>query len=199
MRDFQIPSAGEQREFLLRLYFGSGSALARCVDRAYLDFSRTLHGIGKVEGAKALRADAGNHVVSWLERLASSVTEANTTAFDALHRQASEQLRELYADGGYSAFSVGQAQKWLNMALKYVFVFGEGRAPGFAGFYNFGHVPLDSIMLNRFKPFGAPTLSCGEAWSRLDSYEEYLAYQGWIRRQFRGYAPLAVEFHLWGS
>ena len=197
MKIFQIPTQAEQDVFLLRLYFGVASPLWACVDRAYLDFSRTLHGIGRLAGATALRAEAGKRLCTWLAKLPDLNPDPNRETFDARHRELCEQLCTLYARHGYDSFAVGQAQKWLNMALKYVYVFGEAQLPGFSGLYRLGHVPLDKIILERLAPFGAPRLSSGDAWSRLSHYDEYLRFQQWIRDTFPESAPLAVEFHLW--
>jgi hypothetical protein len=80
------------------------------------------------------------------------------------------------------------------MALKYVFVFGEDRLPGYAQLFGLAHVPLDNIILDRFSRYGRRNLTT--AWSRL-SYEEYMNIRRWVRLSFPGSAPLAVEFALW--
>ena len=56
MHCFPIPTQAEQDDFLLRLYFGAAAPLRACVDRAYLDFSRTLHGIGALPDAADVRS-----------------------------------------------------------------------------------------------------------------------------------------------
>ena len=197
MHIFPTPTQAEQDHFLLRLYFGAGAPLRACVDRAYLDFSRTLHGIGALPNAAALRTEASERLCSWLAKLPELSTDPNGDTFDALHRHLSEQLCTLYGRCGFNSFAIGQAQKWLNMAFKYVYVFGEARIPGFAGLYRLGHVPLDNIILDRLAEFEAPALAC--SWSRLRDYDEYLGFQRWIRHEFPDSAPLAVEFHLWQS
>jgi hypothetical protein len=53
---YPIPSREEQFDFLVRCYFGEGSDLLRlCIHRAYLDFSRTLHGFASHKKADHLR------------------------------------------------------------------------------------------------------------------------------------------------
>ena len=47
--------------------------------------------------------------------------------FDRWHEAACTKLQTLYHDHGFTDFSVGQAQKWLNMSLKYVFTLGQDR------------------------------------------------------------------------
>ena len=198
MRIFQIPTQSDQEDFLLRLYFGIAPPLRATVDRAYLDFSRTLHGISKLPDSASVRSEAGELVESWLNKLAEVNCSPDQAEFDARHRQGCEQLCALYVRHRFAAFAVGQAQKWLNMALKYVYVFGERRLPGFSGLYSLGHIPLDSVILNRLSSYGAPPLS-SDSWSRLRDYDEYLDFQKWLRKRFPDSAPLAVEFRLWQS
>jgi hypothetical protein len=81
------------------------------------------------------------------------------------------------------------------MALKYVFVFGEDRLPGYADVFQFAHVPLDRIILEQIARYGAPALS--GSWSRVREYGEYMRVQVWFRSFFSDSAPLAIEFILW--
>jgi hypothetical protein len=100
----------------------------------------------------------------------------------------------LYDKRGYGRFYVGQAQKWLNMTLKYIYVMGDERVPSYDRFYGFGHVPIDNVIIGRFQEYKPRRLG---AWSRLNDYEEYLGYQQWIRETWPDSAPFAVEFNLW--
>lgn len=81
------------------------------------------------------------------------------------------------------------------MSLKYIYVIGDKRLPGYGHLYQFGHAPLDGYLIRYLHDVhGAPQLSV--AWSQLD-YEEYLRFQQWIRDNSENSAPLAVEFYLW--
>lgn len=194
MAQFPIPTRAEQENFLIRLYFGAGSDyLQLCVDRAYLDFSRTLRGIGMMPN---LREAATAEVKKMLAELRYDVQVSSQQAFDAWHRAACIRLRTIYKQNGYDDFNFGQAQKWLNMSLKYIYVIGDKWLPGYDHLYQFCHVPLDRIILQRLQDnYGAPKLST--SWSQIESYEEYLHFQEWIRNTFADSVPLAVEFHLW--
>jgi hypothetical protein len=88
-----------------------------------------------------------------------------------------------------------KGQKWINMALKYVYVFGEERIPGFRHLYRFCHIPIDNVMLEKLGKWHAPKLS--KNWSRADDYDEYFRLQKWVRDKFPGSPPLAVEFALY--
>lgn len=192
---FPVPTRADQYTFLQRLYFGADQdALMACVRRAYRDLNRTLHGVARLPDSTQLADRAATRVRAAVADLAASA-RANQAAFDAWHRDACLRLCRLYACSGFPTFCVGQAQKWVNMAFKYVHVFGENRLPGFQRSYAFGHVPVDRIMLDQLRPYGVPRLRT--AWSRIQDYAEYMRFQELIRNRFRGSVPLAVEFHLW--
>jgi hypothetical protein len=182
-------------QYLFRLYFGSEpDPLLACIKRAYLDFSRTLHGLGRLSAAEELHDRAAVVVKESVRDLKGlSRTHLNGDEFDRWHKAACQRLVSLYSEYGHHLF-VGQAQKWLNMTMKYVFTFGEERLPGFGETYAYCHVPLDNIILIRLDQYDFPALSC--AWSRLDNYSEYLDRQTWIRVEFP-IPPLDVEFLLW--
>ena len=194
MQIFHIPTPGDQFEYLIRLYFGSDpDRLSCCIGRAYRDLNRTLHGLAKIPDGDGLRVQASAVVRAFLADL-SGASLAHAT-FDSRHKAACTELSSTYSSAGFTKFRVGQAQKWLNMALKYVFTFGEDRLPGYAGLFGLAHIPLDNIILDQLRRFGVPRLTT--RWSRLVEYEEYMGVQRWVRSTFLGSAPLAVEFHLW--
>jgi len=194
MQRFRNPTPADQFEYLLRLYFGGDpDRLSLCIGRAYRDLNRTLHGFAKVPEGEWLRAKASGVVRAFLTSLAGA--SLDQAAFDRRHHAACTELCSTYTAAGFAGFRVGQAQKWLNMALKYVFAFGEDRLPGYAGVFGLAHIPLDNIILDQFRGYGVPKLTT--RWSRLAEYAEYMGIQQWVRSAFPGSAPLAVEFALW--
>ena len=194
MQRFRNPTPADQFEYLLRLYFGSDpDRLSCCIGRAYRDLSRTLHGFAKVPRRDGLRVRASAVVRAFLTDLGDA--SLDQAAFDSRHQAACAELCAAYAAAKFAEFRVGQAQKWLNMALKYVFAFGEDRLPGYAAVFELAHIPLDSIIVDQLRGYGMPRLPT--RWSRLAEYEEYMGIQRWVRSAFPGSAPLAVEFVLW--
>jgi len=194
---FPVPTSEDQFEYLLRLYFGDPpERLSCCIGRAYLDMCRTLHGLAQVAEREALHARASAVVESFLISLSKTRDAGfDQVAFDDRHRRACDELCSAYSEMGFAEFRVGQAQKWLNMALKYIFVFGEARLPGYARVFELAHIPIDSIILDRLRPYKVPRL--GTSWSRVKSCEEYMDIQRWVRATFPDSAPLAVESALW--
>jgi hypothetical protein len=185
----------DYENYLVYLYFGSGKdLLAGCIQRAYRDFNRTLHGIGDFSHADEVKNKAVSLLTESLRKLQLAPEEqVSSLVFDQWHRTTCDDLCSLYENAGFYLY-IGQAQKWVNMTLKYIFSVGEERISGFGFVYPFCHVPFDSILLSRLERFGFPLIDC--AWSRLDDYSEYMSRQKWIRQHFT-IAPLDVEFLLW--
>jgi hypothetical protein len=158
--------------------------------------NRTMHGFAKVPGSKEAQEQGSEVVHAFLKNLLTASESVSVQAwFDRSHEEACVQLCKTFSEAGFPQFRVGQAQKWLNMSLKYVFVFGEGHLPGYARIYRFAHIPLDNIILKQFRAFGAKKLTA--KWSRINSYDDYMQVQRWVRSTFPDSAPLAVEFALW--
>lgn len=187
------PTSSAQADFALRLYFGpEPDFVKQCVRRAYLDLSRTAHGI---EHAHEQRVHAAVKLREWIGALAASEVDWNQAGFDEWHRRVCLDLIQLVQAKDYTGFTIGQAQKWLNMSLKYIYIYGEERIPGYQKLYSYCHVPIDNIVMR--SPTFRQHISFQGTWSRLDSYEPYLATQRRIREHFSPSSPLAVEFHDW--
>ena len=92
--------------------------------------------------------------------------------YDTWHEQGCLQLQSLYRKQGFDKFSIGQAQKWLNMSLKYLFTIGGDRLPRFGRHYKNVHVPMDNVFLEAGNELVGPVLSMPS--SRLDNYQTYL-------------------------
>jgi hypothetical protein len=195
MTAYSTLTRADYENYLVYLYFGSDQDLLKaCINRAYRDFNRTLHGFGKFENAGELYTQAVSLLKDSFDSLKSmSTSQITAEVFDNWHKTTCERIISLFDSHSYHLF-VGQAQKWVNMTLKYIFTVGEQRIPGFEAVYHHCHVPLDNILLRQLEKYGFPMLNC--AWSRLDDYGEYLQKQNWIRQRF-SLVPMDVEFLLW--
>ena len=194
----------DYEDYLVYLYFRAKPYnLSKCIKMAYLDFSRTLHGLGEEsDDKKKLYGEATKELEQRFLRLQSDPGIVDQVAFDNWHRATYQQLFAIYNNHGYNTLKrhlfVGQAQKWINMTFKYLFTLGElGKYPhsGFGEVYPFCHAPLDRKFIEQLEEYGILwPYSC--TWSRLDSYDKYRSYQQEIRQQFAD-VPLDVEFLLW--
>lgn len=184
----------DYEEYLVVLYFGQKLYLPACIDRAYRDFSRTMHGMAAFEDSRDIFNQASRLLEDDINGLKSGLSACFAVDdYDQWHRATSERLISSYAGHGFHLY-VGQAQKWINMTMKYIFTLGEERLPGFGSVYPYCHVPFDNILLGQLGNYGFPMINC--SWSRMDDYAVYLEKQKWIRDNFP-IAPLDVEFQLW--
>ena len=181
-------------EFLIQLYFGAGNDyLALCLRRAYLDFNRTLHGFASIKKSEQIRARAEEKLLTGIRAL-SDLT-GDRAEFDAWHRSVCTAVRKVFRDARFPKFSFGQAQKWVNMGLKYAYVMGDRRVPGLERWYSHAHLPVDNIILESLSYLDLPPLAV--AWSRLDDYGIYLDLQNRFRGAFKPRDLLEVEFSMW--
>lgn len=184
--------------FLLNAYFGKiGNPVYSAVDSAYLDLNRTIE-FKKAESVsdekKAnLRQEAVKTIMTKIESLKRSgnITQAS---FDIWHKSLCESILGVYSKEGIQ-FHYGQAQKWVNMSLKYLSVI---RKESIAGFFEFMHVPIDSIIIDEAnEEFGLQRPDV--RWSRMDEHE-YSDYQKRLRSAIitnTDLCPMLWEFRSW--
>jgi hypothetical protein len=190
-----IVSASDWDDFVAACYFGrEGDWLDRCIRRAYLDMNRTLHGMSKLGELHSDWRTAMLRVLKDRLTILPGVHAWTQASFDAWHHESVDMLKRISSEHGFSSLSVGQAQKWINMSVKYAIALGERRVPGFFRVYDVAHVALDNIVLERLTELGMSPLGC--AWSRLDEYNRYMQCQQWVRGNSAG-IPLEVEYRLW--
>ena len=190
-----VVSASDWDDFVAICYFGrEGDWLDRCIRRAYLDMNRTMHGMGTLGEGHADWKSSTLRVMR--DRLMMLPGEHAWTqaSFDSWHHESVDMLKKISSEHGFSSLLVGQAQKWINMSVKYAIALGERRVPGFFRVYDVAHVAIDSVVLGRLTELGMPPLGC--AWSRLDDYRRYMECQQWVRDNSGG-IPLEVEYRLW--
>lgn len=195
---------------LLAFYFGtqvalyptSPKAIERISNRAYRDLSRTLHGIGSHPEKDALLDDAH---VSLGEFLIDLEKVTNQEGFNALHHSWCKNRIEFFnqyphPDRKSFTLTYGQAQKWINMALKYLAVIDHSAVERV---YHYLHIPIDSIVYKeaeRPEGLGVPRPPGNIAWSRLDR-SQYECYQqklfDAITSKHPDFSPLDWEAEAW--
>jgi hypothetical protein len=206
-----VVSASDWDDFIAVCYFGGehkGDWLNRCIRRAYLDMSRTLHGMAVFGQPHPDWQTSMACLLKQQLRVLTETPEWTQKGFDSWHEACVASLQQLSDRLGYAPqlggdgssrtrFTVGQAQKWINMSIKYAIALGERRVPGFHCVYDVAHVALDNVVLERLTELGMSPLGC--AWSRLDEYNRYMQCQQWVRDHFRDERSLEVEYQLWQS
>jgi hypothetical protein len=188
-----ILNRSDYENYLIRVYFGLGQDfLDGAIKRAYLDFNRTMIGMGQQPDRVVIYEKQAEILKGKLDILRGQV-RVSQQQFDQWHQDTCQALIDGYQKYGFQ-FTIGQAQKWINMSLKYIYTLGEGRVPGFIELYPLCHAPLDRILLKALESYGLPKIN--EPWSRISNYDNYLGIQFWIRKCF-DLPPLDVEFLLW--
>lgn len=182
-------------DFYKRILFGSfNDPFEAACFRAYRDFNRTLHlseaGINDADKRIYLR----QHVTCIIRE---SVTELlnskckNQDEFDKWHEKTAKEIRDWYPEKVH--FTYGHAQKWLNMALKYLYILG---ACDFKELTQFFHPPLDNYILQAAK-IKLGIKKPHDAWSTWDDYSSYLDYQKQLRAKIDEQSLFRWEFHTW--
>lgn len=190
MKDTPIDE--EIEKFLLQCLFrGSGDAYGLSMNRAYLDFCRTLRIGDKGEAEKAregaediLRSEA--HAI-----LSAGCTRQDQ--YDSWHSSICRKLMDEYEPFG-CLLTLGHAQKWVNMTMKYLCVFKDAQAIAMLPYL---HAPLDSYIFQAAKDLLDLDPPC-HAWSKLSKYQDYLSYQKAIRKA-SGKPALVWEFSAWNA
>lgn len=187
-QDVQAVYEEARRSFLRYAVFGSEPNQFRAVSRlAYRDMCRTLR--LRDADALALRAAAD----AYLENEARGVlgSRVSKAEFDSWHQAVCENLKQLYTRQ-HIRFTIGQAQKWVNMMFKYLFVLDT---EGIETLLPFLHVPVDSVIMAAAKK-RLQIAWPGSAWSVMDDYGLYYAFQQEIREKAET-APLLWEMDAW--
>ena len=137
------------------------------MSKAYRDLMRTIRGFSCHPEHDIIIRNARQTLHAAITTILSA--EINTQAeFDELHKTA---CYDLIASFGGQTFTVGQAQKWINMTFKYLHLLDYSEVQKV---YEYCHIPVDSYMLD----ITGYTMS--KAWSKLNNYCEYLEYQNWF-------------------
>lgn len=128
-----------REDFYIKLYFDTSNGFYEAgIKRAFLDFSRTL--FIKDENRKTLKQTAEKFILSELNKV-TQIEFNSQTEFDNFHKTSCEKLINIWSE-----LTFGQAQKWLNMTLKYWLLFGNRRIEGIEKNAIYFHIPIDSYV-----------------------------------------------------
>jgi hypothetical protein len=191
----QRPSKEDYEEFLIQVVYGPCTDyLKACIKGAYLDVCRTMRGFAKLPKKETAKNCAMEALSKRLKELRDDENVHDRKTFDIWHKSVSDQIVEIVKKESGFEIAAGQTQKWINMALKNIFVCGERRIPGFSHLYEQCHMPIDNIILGELKKKGVrrPVAE----WSKW-KYDEYYLFQEDLRVTFSGRPLLDAEHLLW--
>lgn len=190
-----------------------------CAKRAYLDLARTVkyrYSSSELEEMKSKKSseedkDKANNFIDSKNKLIENICENilslvktekgeisfENSDFDEWHEVKCEEIINSMNNSIDKSnteilkekFTVGQAQKWVNMTLKYLWLLDAlpaGVEPEYL------HVPIDSYIIkiaydnkNKFDNALGLEKKPEESWSKLSEYEDYFGIQKEIREAIK--------------
>lgn len=189
----------KEEEFLKFLYavcFGNyDDPYEAASSRAYRDFCRTIRFSDNTDDSirKGLRKETTESIKGFIQEVHKLEENGSLSQdeFDKKHRALSDKIIEIYRNE--SELTYGQAQKWINMTIKYLYVLDDDKIKSIV---QYCHVPLDKYILK----YAMETLGIKqekEPWSKWDDYDKYLEYQKSLRETIKGEYPLRWELTAW--
>jgi len=204
MEQYSHVSNEDILEFLKRAYFNTEeNDFKLACNKAYLDLSRTIQfevSLSKMsknqrKDVTKKRQELKKKILSWLQKEVESLN--NPSEYDDWHNRICEGIIERFSENGKAVLSYGQAQKWLNMTMKYLIVIGNDNIQRLIPYL---HVPIDNIVLDlAYEQFGI-SVSTEKPWSQWDK-EDYLHYQSTLKNgiaiKYPNLCPIKWEFQFW--
>lgn len=182
--------------FWIRVYLGSSQDFVNsAIKRAYLDFSRTKHKYSEKNSPETYET-----LKSCMRSIVSEVLTLNFDTqdeFDIWHKQSCDHLINTYFQRADFTLHYGQAQKWINMTLKYLYALGETRVSGISNNYQWFHIPVDNIIQEKLSK--SNIILFKTPWSRIKDYDKYLDYQKEVRNFCGSSIPMDLEFALFNE
>lgn len=107
--------------FVLQCYFGDmADPVNAAIDRAYVDMaSHTLKGFAEEEYRQKWKC---RYCASETIKKAVQKTEEMRQNYNSWHNKLCNKLQSIYVEKAKYQLTYGQAQKWVNMATKYLLV-----------------------------------------------------------------------------
>ena len=90
---------------------------------AYNDLRRTLRGFGKCPCKSGIKSRVSELLRAEYASLLEDAGKLTETGFDERHFGICGMMKNIFSDG--YALTLGQAQKWLNMFFKYMYLVDE--------------------------------------------------------------------------
>ncbi len=115
--------------------------------------------------------------------------------YDNWVKAACKVIRKIYRDHGISDYTYGNAQKLLNMTVKYTF--SADNVDPTLPIFKVAHIPVDRVIMNiSKKKLGVERMP--KSWSKTDDMAEITSYEERFRQALpEGYFPLLWECENW--
>ena len=158
------------------------------VEQVWLDMCRTLTN-NKNKSVAKQRVEAKQLLAERLKYYFDKSPKKKENAFDGWYFEVNSDVCNC------GNLKIGQAQKLINMAFKYLYCCKEFRENKHDHFV-FSHMPLDGYILKWYKREVDKEYD-GQAWSKINDVSKYLSIEQNIRNYFMDEIVLEKEFSLW--
>lgn len=184
----------QKTNFFIKSYFYAfeerNISLEKIINRAYLDLCRTLPKVGNVNREKINKG-----LFFQIKELENKEFD-KIEDFDLWHKDNCDKLVDEFRKQ-YKNFSIGHAQKWVNMILKYCFLLSED-FPNISKHKRFFHCPIDSIVMDIIKK----ELGIGNIktpWSKIEDYDVYFNIQRLLREKIKNKSIIEWELEVFNN
>ena len=114
--------------------------------------------------------------------------------FDNWNADLCEKIKDIYQNSNIIDYTLGNAQKLLNMTIKYIF--SSDIINPDLDLFKHAHIPIDRIIMKAAKKkLGVAPIA--KAWSVTDDKRELLDYQSRLRDSLSDEFPLLWEIKNW--
>lgn len=200
------------RRVIFKKEFKDTLTLENCISmsikQAYVSVQRVLNGIGEYSvDKKAAEDKLFNAFTAYMHR--KTMTEVE---FDKWHKELCGELIKLFSNykrkNNTIGFTVGTAQKWINMTFKYLYTFTLDNSFGkknIEEYFKHCHMALDSISLSYYKEQVNDKYKKSNKWSLLNDYSDYIDIQNKSRKMVKerynnpSLTLFLKEFDIWGQ
>ena len=201
--------------FLFSAFFGNtNDIIYGAIDRAYRDMMSCRKPLVPEKEKKAKEKSTLKKRFSASDSLYCAIEgflSGEVSNYGRWHKDVCDKLREEYnTPPGKVFLTYGQAQKWINMTIKYIYyIFTEAREflpekwkdekfkMVLISFKDEYHMPIDSYILNKMADRNINYIDPKEVWSNIDSYKDYCDYQTNIGDQLQESSRLEWEMKEW--
>lgn len=184
MQNSKLTINDYKKYYEVLLFRNGTTVIEKAVNRAYRDVCRTIFGFANCNAREKIKNNCKKIIINSINKLLE-YDSMSQEKFDKWHKSICEELIKEFKN---QLFTYGQAQKWINMTLKYISILDYDIVKGI---YEYCHVPIDNIIINQVE-----YNFFNKAWSKINSYEEYYKFQKWFKKECGG-IPLDEEFKLY--